>query len=97
MSIRALPQGGGVVPYVQSSRWARVRVETADGVYIGRLYIPENKKRLSDVLCDERPFLSLTEVSREGSQVHEPFVAINKIFVRTVRVLEESEPAPAKG
>jgi uncharacterized protein DUF6812 len=88
MSIRAL-SNATVVPYAARARWAKVRIETADAVYVGLMYIPETKKRLSDVLCDDRPFIALTEVTREGTDAHEPFVAINKSFVRTVRVLSD--------
>jgi hypothetical protein len=49
------------------------------------------KKRLSDVLCDERPFISLTEPTKDGAPMMESFVAVNKSFVRTVRVLQEHE------
>jgi hypothetical protein len=90
MSIRAM-SGANVVPYAARARWARVRVETADAVYVGRMYVPETKKRVSDVLCDERPFLALADVCREGSEQRDPFVAINKTFVRTVRVLDEND------
>jgi hypothetical protein len=90
MAIHALAKSN-VTPYAARARWATVRIETADATYVGRMYIPETKKRLSDVLCDDRPFIALTEVSREGSDEHEPFVAINKAFVRTVRVLDEGE------
>ena len=78
------------------ARWATVRVETDDGVYVGRMFIPEMKKRLSDVLCDERPFIMLTEPTKDAAPMMEAFVAVNKSFVRTVRVLQEHEPeAPA--
>jgi hypothetical protein len=83
-----------VMPYASRARWAKVRIETADAVYVGLMYVPETKKRLSDVLCDDRPFIALTEVTREGTEAHEPFVAINKAFVRTVRVLSDSEAGP---
>jgi hypothetical protein len=73
------------------ARWATVRVETDEGIYIGRMFIPEMKKRLSDVLCDERMFVALTEASKDGAPMMESFVAINKSFVRTVRVLKEHE------
>ncbi|MET0553933.1 MAG: hypothetical protein ABW221_12895 [Vicinamibacteria bacterium] len=73
------------------ARWATVRVETDDGVYIGRMFIPEMKKRLSDVLCDERPFILLTEPTKDAAPMRESFVAVNKTFVRTVRVLAEHE------
>ena len=90
MSLRALPNAA-VVPYAARARWAKVRIETADAVYVGLVYIPETSKRLSDVLCDDRPFIALTEVSREGTDAREPFVAINKTFVRTVSALSDGE------
>jgi hypothetical protein len=74
------------------ARWATVRVETDDGIYVGRMFIPEMKKRLSDVLCDERPFICLTEPTKDAAPMMESFVAVNKSFVRTVRVLHEHEP-----
>jgi hypothetical protein len=58
-------------------------------VYVGRVYVPETKKRLSDVLCDDRPFINLTEVSINDTEGSEAFVAINKQYVRTVRVVQE--------
>lgn len=74
------------------ARWATVRVETDSAVYVGRLFVPETKKRLSDVLCDDRPFLNLTEVSINESAQRESYVAVNKRYVRTVRVLHEGLP-----
>jgi hypothetical protein len=73
------------------ARWATVRIETEGGVYVGRVYVPETKKRLSDVLCDDRPFINLTEVSLNDGETVEAFVAVNKNYVRTVRVLHEGE------
>jgi hypothetical protein len=58
---------------------------------VGRVYVPDTKKRISDVLNDDRQFVSLTEVSVNDSAAHEPFVALNKAFVRSVRVLHEGD------
>ncbi len=77
--------------YAVRARWSTIRVETEGAVYVGRVYIPETKKRLSDVLCDDRPFISLTEVSINEGEAVEEFVAVNKQFVKTVRVLHEGE------
>jgi len=82
----------GTAGYAGRARWSTVRIETDSNVYVGRLFIPETKRRLSDVLCDERAFINLTEVSINDSDTLEPFVAVNKNFVRTVRVLHEGEP-----
>lgn len=73
------------------ARWSTVRIETDTAVYVGRVFVPETKKRLSDVLCDDRPFLNVTEVSINDSETLESFVAVNKTCIRTVRVLHEGE------
>jgi hypothetical protein len=77
----------GITGYAQRARWEVVRVETEGCVYVGRVYVPETKKRLSDVLCDDRTFLNMTEVTINGSAAIEPFVALNKSFVKSVRVI----------
>jgi hypothetical protein len=78
------------------ARWATVKVETENAVYVGRLYVPETKKRVSDVLGDERPFLNLTEVSTNDAVDTEGFLAINKAFIRTLRILDEGHPEEVK-
>jgi hypothetical protein len=71
------------------SRWATVRVETDGGTYVGRIYVPDTNRRVSDVLADDRQFLSLTDVRvNEGEHV-EAYMAVNKSFVRTLRILDE--------
>jgi uncharacterized protein DUF6812 len=77
--------------YATRARWATVRIETAGNTYVGRIYVPETKKRLSDVLSDERLFINLTEVSVNNSPAIDPFVAINKQYVRTIRIIDETE------
>jgi hypothetical protein len=75
------------------ARWATVRVETDGGTYVGRMYVPDATSRVSDVLADDRQFLSLTDVRvDEGPQV-EAFMAVNKSFIRTLRILDEGSPA----
>lgn len=81
-----------VFGYAARARWATVRIETEGATYVGRLHIPDSKKRLSDVLCDDRPFLNMTEVVINDSACIEPFLALNKQYVKTVRVLFEGEP-----
>jgi hypothetical protein len=78
-----------ITGYAARARWETVRIETDSAVYVGRVYVPETKKRLSDVLCDDRPFINLTEVSINDTEGSEAFVAINKQYVRTVRVVQE--------
>jgi hypothetical protein len=73
------------------ARWERIQVDTDAASYVGKIYIPETRKRLSDLLSDERPFINLTEVSVNESEKLEDYLAINKQFVRTVRVLKEND------
>jgi hypothetical protein len=91
MMMATLPGRPNLLGYSARAKWATVRIEADDAVYVGRVYVPETKKRLSDILCDERPFLLLTEVSVNDADKLEPFVALNKRHVRTVRVLHEGE------
>jgi hypothetical protein len=58
-----------------------VRVEVDGGCYVGRLYVPDGKKRVSEVLNDDRQFLSLADATLNDSGSVEAFVAINKRFV----------------
>lgn len=81
--------GNAVAP---RARWATVRVETDGATYVGRVYVPETKRRLSDVLADERMFISMTEVSINDAEVVEPFIAVNKQYIRTIRVINDGEP-----
>ena len=81
----------GVFGYAGRAKWATVKIETERAVYVGRVYVPETKKRLSDVLSDDRPFLNLTEVSVNDGETTEEFVAISKRSILTVRVLSEGE------
>jgi len=80
----------GATPF--RARWATVRVDTDAGTFVGRLHVPEGKKRVSDVLVDGRLFLYLTEVTVGDNATVEPFLAINKNCVKTVRVLHEGQP-----
>lgn len=78
------------------ARWATVRIETEGTFYVGRIFVPETKKRLSDVISDERTFLNLTQVSINGSAAVEAFVALNKQYVKTIRVLDEGPAVPSR-
>ena len=71
------------------AKWSLVSIETDNATYVGRVFVPETKKRLSDVLCDDRPFVNLTEVSINGRPPAESFLAVNKSCIRTVRVLDD--------
>jgi hypothetical protein len=84
----------------ERSRLATVRVETDGGTYVGRIYVPDTARRVSDVLADDRQFLSLTDVRVNDGEHVEAYLAVNKRFVRTLRILDEGgtdgrRPRPA--
>ena len=71
--------------------WATVKIETEGSTYVGKVYVPETKRRLSDVLSDDRLFVNLVDVRVDGSAEVEPYVAISKYHIRTLRILSEGE------
>jgi hypothetical protein len=73
----------------ERSRFATIRVETDGGIYVGRIYVPDTNRRVSDVLADDRQFLSLTDVRVNDGEHVEAYMAVNKSFVRTLRILDE--------
>jgi hypothetical protein len=72
------------------ARRFRVSIEADGRVYVGLLRVPDDQKRVSELLTDSRPFLDLTDVSVDGAGELEPFVALSKRYVRTVRIIGEA-------
>jgi hypothetical protein len=73
---------------VRNPRWATVQLETDDGVYTGRVDLPEGGQ-LGDLLNEGHPFLELHEVTG-SDRVSLALVAVNKRCVRIARLLHES-------
>jgi hypothetical protein len=71
--------------------WPTVRIETETATYQGQVCVPETRRRLSDILADERPFLHLVQVQINGAEEREPFLALNKRFIQTVRIVDEGK------
>ena len=87
-NVRSRINGTGIA---SRATWPTVRIETDLATYVGQVCVPETKRRLSDVLADERPFLHLVQVQINGSEEQEPFLALNKSFIRTVRIVDEGK------
>ena len=67
----------------------KVRLRMASGtIYIGRVYV-EQRRRLTDVLNDERDFIAMTEVEENENPRKIPFVAIQKKAVEAVTIIPE--------
>ena len=79
----------------ERARRATIRIETDNSVYVGRIWVSDAKQRVSDVLAEDRQFLSLTEVKVNGGDQVEAYMAVNKSFIRTLRFLDEGTPAEA--
>ena len=63
---------------------ARVRIRTVNATYVGDLFIPPMRNRVSDVFNDdERIFINLTNVTINDSE-HIEFVSINKNLVESL-------------
>jgi hypothetical protein len=73
----------------EMSRWATIRVETDGGTYVGKVCVPDARLRVSDILADDRQFLSLTDVRVNDGEQAEAFMAVNKRFIRTLRIVDE--------
>lgn len=69
-------------------RKVRVWVKTVDSSYTGFVYLPVVRKRFSDVLNDERKFLSITDVESKDFASPKSFLTINKDLIELVEILE---------
>lgn len=69
-------------------RSVRVWVRTVNASYRGTITIPAGVKRLSDVINDERQFISLTEVESKDFASPKPYLAINKNLIEMIEILE---------
>jgi hypothetical protein len=68
----------------------KVRIRMASGtMYVGRVYV-EERKRLTDVLNDERTFVALTEVEENENPRKIPFIAIYKGGVESVIIIPDT-------
>jgi hypothetical protein len=69
-------------------RKVRAWVKTADSAYTGTLYLPEDQARISDLLNDERQFISMTNVESKDFASPKAYLAVNKDRIELVEILE---------
>jgi hypothetical protein len=64
----------------------KIRVKTTSATYVGTLFVPELRTRLSDVLNDKErgEFISLTNVYVNESREKVSFVCLNKFMIESV-------------
>ena len=78
------------VPYRKVRAW----IKTVDSTYTGNIFLPEDQTRISDVMNDERQFISLTDVESKDFASPKAYLAINKDLIELVEILESSEMGP---
>jgi hypothetical protein len=78
-------------------QYKRVRawIKTVDSTYTGYIYLPKEQTRISDVMNDERQFISMTDVDSKDFASPKAYLAINKDLIELVEILDpEMEPKP---
>ncbi len=71
-------------PFRKIKAW----VKTVDSAYTGFIYLPADQSRFSDVINDERQFISMTEVESKDFANPKSYLAINKDLIELVEILE---------
>ena len=69
-------------------RKVRAWIKTVDSAYTGTLYLPLDQSRVSDVINDERQFISMTDVESKDFASPKSYLAINKDLIECVEILE---------
>ncbi len=72
-------------------RRVKVWVKTTDSAYTGFIYLPGEGKRFSDIINDDRKFISITDVESKDFAMPKSFLVINKDLIELMEVLE-SDP-----
>ena len=70
-----------------SCRKVRAWIKTVNSTYTGTIYLPLDHTRISDLMNDERQFISLTDVDSKDFASPKPYLAINKDLIELVEVL----------
>jgi hypothetical protein len=68
------------------ARWSRVRIETDDAAYEGRLRLPDGTDLVAEIASDDGAFLELIGLPIGGA-LQERLIAVEKRAIRTLRVL----------
>ena len=71
-------------PYRKIRAW----IKTVDSAYTGTLYLPKDQTRFSDLLNDERQFISMTNVESKDFASPKAYLAVNKDRIELVEILE---------
>jgi hypothetical protein len=84
-------KGKKKVQYKKVRAW----IKTVDSAYTGTIYLPKEQTRISDVMNDERQFISMTDVDSKDFASPKAYLAINKDLIELVEILNpDMEPEP---
>ena len=74
-------------------RKVRAWIKTVNSTYTGTIYLPKEQTRISDLMNDERQFISMTDVESKDFASPKPYLAINKDLIELVEILNpDMEP-----
>jgi hypothetical protein len=65
----------------------RAWIKTVDSTYTGTIHLPTDHTRISDLMNDERQFISMTDVDSKDFASPKAYLAINKDLIELVEVL----------
>ncbi len=74
-----------------NGRRIKVWVKTIASVYTGFIFLPGEGKRFSDIINDEKKFISITDVESKDFAVPKPFLVINKDLIELMEVLDQKK------
>ncbi len=70
-------------------------IKTVNSTYTGNIYLPQEQTRISDIMNDERQFISMTDVESKDFASPKPYLALNKDLIELVEILDpDMEPQP---
>jgi len=82
------PEGKGMKGKKPQFKKVRAWIKTVSSAYTGTIYLPMDHARISDVMNDERQFISLTNVESKEFSSPKAYLAINKDLIELVEILD---------
>jgi len=89
------PEEKGMKEKKPQFKKVRAWIKTVSSAYTGTIYLPMDHARISDVMNDERQFISLTNVESKDFASPKAYLGINKDLIELVEILDpdlEREP-----
>ncbi len=83
----------------KDGKFVRIKLKAFENIYRGDIYITDASGRVSDIVNDERRFISLIETTRETDidEVEIGYLAINKSVVEWICIEKEKPDDSGEG